>query len=106
MIRNYSDFVHELLRAGFSQFGGTKDSVASLFPYGWGAEPEDGVAWFSGDPDRDPWDWRMRVLERDDVAYAKVFFRKSASSPGNGTPISWRCGGPMGVPSATPTPTA
>ena len=29
-------------------------------------------------PETDPWEWRMRVLEeRDDVAYAKLFFRTS-----------------------------
>ena len=77
-IHNYADFVRELLVAGFSQFGLGKGSVASLFRYGWNTQPEDSpVRWFSGDPDRDPWDWRERVIaERDDVAYSKVFFRK------------------------------
>ncbi|MCL2299882.1 MAG: hypothetical protein FWC27_07020 [Firmicutes bacterium] len=78
MIRNYDDFIRELLAAGFSQFGLGKDSVASLFPYSWCAQPGDcPVQWFCGDPDRDPWDWRERVIaERDDVAYSKVFFKK------------------------------
>jgi len=76
-IHNYGDFVRELLAAGFSQFGGSKDCVATLFRYGWNTQPEDCPAqWFCGDPDRDPWQWRERVLERDDIAYGKVFFRK------------------------------
>jgi len=78
MIRNYNDFVRELLAAGFSQFGGSKDGVATLFLYGWDTQPGDcPVQWFCGDPDRDPWDWRERVIsERDDIAYSKVFFGK------------------------------
>ena len=77
MVRNYDDFIRELLQAGFSQFGGQKDSVVSVIPP-WSEHPPDSqIRWFSDDPDRDPWDWRMRVLERDDIAYAKVFFRKS-----------------------------
>jgi hypothetical protein len=77
MIRNYDDFVRALLTAGFSQFGGSKDSVATLFRYGWCEQPEDDpVQWHCDDPDRDPWAWRERVLERDDVAYSKVFFKK------------------------------
>jgi len=77
MIRNYNDFCRELLAAGFSQFGGKGDGVVSLIRYGWGAEPSD-VHWHTGDPDTDPWEWRIRVLdERNDIAYSKVFFRKA-----------------------------
>jgi hypothetical protein len=77
MISSYKDFIEELLAAGFSQFGLGKDSVASLFPYSWSEQPGDcPVRWFCGDPDRDPWRWRERVLERDDIAYSKVFFKK------------------------------
>jgi len=36
------------------------------------------VRWHTGNPDTDPWEWRMRVLdERNDIAYAKLFFKKS-----------------------------
>jgi len=77
-IRNYGDFVRELQAAGFSQFGGSKDSVATLFRYGWNTQPGDyPVQWFCGDRDRDPWAWRERVVtERNDIAYSKVFFQK------------------------------
>jgi len=79
LIRSYNDFIRELQAVGFSQFGGSKDSVATLFRYGWNTQPEEcPVQWFSGDPDRDPWHWRERVVtERNDVAYSKVFFRKA-----------------------------
>ena len=77
MIHSYTDFIRELLAAGFSQFGGSKDCVATLFPHGWNAQPDHPVQWFCGDPDRDPWHWRERVIkERDDIAYSKVFFHK------------------------------
>ncbi|MCL2741086.1 MAG: hypothetical protein FWE70_03115 [Oscillospiraceae bacterium] len=79
MVRSYGEFCGELMKAGFSgAVGGKDDGVFGLFRFGWGADEETGVAWFSGDPDRDPWRWRIRVLaERDDVAYAKVFNRKA-----------------------------
>jgi len=79
MITNYNDFINALMNAGFSgAVGGKEDSVFGLFRYGWGAEEETGVRWHTGDPDTDPWEWRMRVLdERDDVAYSKVFYRKA-----------------------------
>jgi len=78
MITNYTDFLRELRAAGFSQFGGSRDSVVSLFRYGWNTQPGDEpVQWFCGDPDRDPWHWRERVItEHDDIAYSKFFFRK------------------------------
>ena len=78
MIHNYTDFIRELLAVGFSQFGGSRDNLTSLFLYGWNTQPEEcPVQWFSGDPDRDPWHWRERVIvERNDIAYAKVFLQK------------------------------
>lgn len=80
MIRNFQDFCAELLKAGFSLgSGGNDEGVFTLLKYGWSEEPPDSnIRWHTGDPDTDPWEWRMRVLdERDDIAYAKVFFRKS-----------------------------
>ena len=79
MIRNYSEFCVQLLDAGFSgAVSGNDDDVFSLFRYGWGAEDESSLYWHTGDPETDPWEWRMRVLdERDDIAYSKVFFRKA-----------------------------
>ena len=79
MIKNYNDFIAALLEAGFSgAVGGRNDGVFGLFRYGWGAEDESSIHWHTGDPDTDPWEWRMRVLdERNDIAYSKVFFRKA-----------------------------
>lgn len=79
-IKNYDDFVRELLKAGFSVAGGGHDEgVVSLVGFGWHDQPRgSAVCWHTGDPDTDPWEWRMRVLdERDDIAYAKLFFRKA-----------------------------
>jgi hypothetical protein len=77
MIRNFSDFCAELGRAGFSgAIGGLDDGVFGLLRSGGDARQD--INWHSGDPETDPWEWRMRVLdERDDIAYAKVFFRKA-----------------------------
>jgi hypothetical protein len=79
MIHNFNDFVSSLMKAGFSgAVGGKDEGVFGLFRYGWGAEDETGVNWYTGDPDTDPWEWRIRVLsERNDIAYAKLFFRKA-----------------------------
>jgi len=77
-IRNYSDFVSELLRCGFSTAGSDK-GIFSVLPFTWENQDESSpIRWHTGDPDTDPWQWRMRVLEeRDDIAYAKLFFRAS-----------------------------
>jgi len=79
MINNYNDFISALRKAGFSgAIGGRDDGVFGLFRYGWGAEKETGIHWHTGDPDTDPWEWRIRVLtEQNDIAYSKVFFRKA-----------------------------
>jgi len=80
MISNYNDFVRELLEAGFSVgTGGNDEGVFGLLDYNWNEEPPDSpIRWHTGDPETDPWAWRMRVLsEREDIAYAKVFFRKA-----------------------------
>ncbi len=79
-IKNYTDFVDAMLDAGFSMGGGNSEGIFSLIPWSWNEEPpyETPVRWHTGNPETDPWEWRMRVLdERDDVAYAKVFFKKS-----------------------------
>jgi len=80
MINNYDDFIRELQQAGFSVgTGGNDEGVFGLMKFGWDEEPlETSIRWHTGEPDTDPWVWRMRVLsERDDIAYSKVFFRKS-----------------------------
>jgi hypothetical protein len=73
------EFITKLHSAGFSgAVGGKDDGVFGLFRYGWGAEDENAPHWHTGDPDTDPWEWRVRVLnERDDIAYGKLFFRKA-----------------------------
>lgn len=79
-IKNYSDFVTALLDAGFSMGGGNNDGVFSVIPWNWDEQPpyDTPVRWHTGDPETDPWEWRMRVLdERNDIAYAKLFFKKS-----------------------------
>ena len=79
MVKNYNDFLAALFDAGFSgAVGGKDDGVFGLFRYGWGAEEETGIEWHTDDSETDPWQWRMRVLnERNDIAYAKIFFKKA-----------------------------
>lgn len=80
MIKNFSDFCDELLKCGFSLGGGNDKGIYAIINYGWDS-PENEVSpirWHTEDPETDPWQWRMRVLEeRDDIAYSKVFFRTS-----------------------------
>jgi hypothetical protein len=79
-IRNYEDFVSAVLAAGFSMGGGNDEGIFSVINWGWNDSPpyETPVRWHTGNPDTDPWEWRIRVLdERKDIAYAKVFFKKS-----------------------------
>ena len=79
MIRNYGDFTEALLRAGFSLAGGSPKGIWSVVPFSWEEQPyiqDSPIRWHTEDPETDPWEWRMRVLlERDDIAYAKLFFR-------------------------------
>jgi hypothetical protein len=79
MINNYSDFCRQLLNAGFSVAGGNDEGIFGLINFSWDSEPPNSpIRWHTGDPETDPWEWRVRVLrERDDAAYSKVFFRKS-----------------------------
>jgi hypothetical protein len=80
IIQNFNDFVAGLLEAGFSMGGGNSEGVFSLITWNWKEDPpyDTPVRWHTGDPETDPWEWRMRVLdERSDIAYAKLFFKKS-----------------------------
>ncbi len=79
MIYQYEDFINKLLSAGFS-LGGKDEGIYALIPWSWNetAPYETQVAWHTGNKDLDPWEWRIRVLdERDDIAYGKVFLKKS-----------------------------
>ena len=80
MIQNYEDFCRELNSCGFSMGGGNAKGVFALIDYDWTNQDllDTPVKWHCGDPEVDPWEWRMRVLEeRRDIAYSKVFFRTS-----------------------------
>ena len=80
MIWNYDDFCRELNACGFSMGGGNAKGIYALIDYDWTKQDalDTPVKWHCGDPDLDPWEWRMRVLEeRRDIAYGKVFFGTS-----------------------------
>lgn len=80
MIRDFSDFCRELSESGFSMGGGNSKGIFALIDFDWTDQDwlDTPVRWHCGDPEIDPWEWRMRVLEeRTDVAYAKVFFKTS-----------------------------
>ena len=79
-IRSYQDFTTALLRAGFSMGGSNNEGIYSVISWSWDETPpyDTPVRWHTGEPETDPWEWRMRVLdERNDIAYGKVFFKKS-----------------------------
>ena len=79
-IRNFDDFCRELLFCGFPVGGGNVKGMFALIDYNWTNQDalDTPVKWHCGDPEVDPWEWRMRVLEeRRDIAYSKVFFKTS-----------------------------
>jgi len=60
--------------------GGNSEGIFSVVPWSWDETPpyETPVRWHTGDPETDPWEWRIRVLEeKEDIVYAKLFFNKS-----------------------------
>ncbi len=72
-ICNFEDFCAALKQAGFTLGGGNPDGVFTLCQR---FAPR--IQWHTEDPETDPWQFRMRVLdERSDIAYAKLFFSKS-----------------------------
>jgi hypothetical protein len=79
-LNNFEDFITTLLETGFSTGSGHTEGVYAVVPFAWDESPpfKTRVRWHTGDLETDPWEWRIRVLEeRDDIAYAKVFFKKS-----------------------------
>ncbi|WP_207657665.1 hypothetical protein [Faecalicatena contorta] len=79
-IYSYNDFIKVLLQAGFSMGGGNAEGIYAAVSWNWNEEPpyDTPVRWHTEDLETDPWEWRMRVLdERNDIAYAKLFFKKS-----------------------------
>ena len=80
MLNNFEDFIAMLLHAGFSTGSGHSEGIFAVVPFAWDEIPtfKTRVRWHTGDPETDPWEWRVRVLEeRDDIAYGKIFFKKS-----------------------------
>ncbi len=78
-VSNFDEFIAELRRVGFTQFGGPRTSLATIIPCGYGDPPVNGVRWFSDAPDHDPCYWRARVLDHfSDITYAKMIQRKAA----------------------------
>lgn len=76
---DFGEFCDELLKCGFSLGGGSK-GIYAIIPYDWKEQEflDYPAKWHTGDPETDPWEWRMRVLEeRSEFAYAKVFFNVS-----------------------------
>ncbi|MCL1849582.1 MAG: hypothetical protein FWF83_07945 [Clostridiales bacterium] len=78
-LTNFNDFMKILLASGFSIGGGNDEGVFAIVDYDWLTVPlGTPIVWHTGDPETDPWEWRIRVLnERIDIAYSKCFFRKS-----------------------------
>lgn len=96
MILCYQDFLAALQKAGFSMGGGNDEGIYSIISWDWNQAPPypTPVCWHTGDPETDPWEWRMRVLEeRNDIAYAKLFFKRADILPRNGSPTFLPCAG-------------
>ena len=79
MVNSFEEFCSEIHRCGFSMGGGNAKGIYAVVPYDWKTTiPGCPVVWHTGDPETDPWEWRMRVLEEQkNIAYGKVFFGTS-----------------------------
>ena len=79
MVNSFEEFCNEIHRCGFSMGGGNAKGIYAVVPYDWKTTISGcPVVWHTGDPETDPWEWRMRVLEEQkDIAYGKVFFNAS-----------------------------
>ncbi len=80
MIHNFLDFCTALLESGFSMGGSNAKGIYTIIPCQWQEQKDidSPIKGHTGNPETDPWEWRMRVLEeRDDIAYSKLFFRAS-----------------------------
>ena len=79
MVNSFAEFCEKLIESGFSMGGGNAKGIYAIISFNWNDSiPGCPVVWHTGDPETDPWEWRMRVLEeRDDIAYGKVFFGTS-----------------------------
>ena len=78
-LSNFNEFIKILLASGFSIGGGNDEGIYAIVDFDWLSMPPGSlIAWHTGNPETDPWEWRIRVFnERNDVAYAKCFFKKS-----------------------------
>lgn len=71
-IHGYGDFCAAIRKAGFSVGGDNFEGIFALSNFFGG-----NIRWHTGDPDTDPWSWRMRVLtEEKGIGYGKLFFQK------------------------------
>ena len=76
MIHNFSDFCNLLYECGFSMGGGNAKGIFAVIPFGCKDQENGLIQSHIGNPEMDPWEWRMRVLEeRNDIAYSKFFFQ-------------------------------
>jgi len=76
----YDDFIEALMTAGFSMGTSNAEGIYAIMSWDWNESPpyDTPVKWYTGDPITDPCEWTNRALEeRSDIAYGKLFFKKS-----------------------------
>lgn len=72
-VDTFHDFLEDLDLCGFSIAGTNPEGVFTLCDCF-----TEHIIWHTGQPETDPWMWRIRCLEeRDDIAYAKFFCKKA-----------------------------
>lgn len=69
--RTVEDVVDRIHEVGFLPLFATAIPGFSVEEHTWAPD------WWSDDPARDPWAWRMEIAARDDIAYGKFFDRKA-----------------------------
>ena len=64
MIHSFDEFCDKLIESGFSMGGGNAKGIYAIIPFNWkDAIPGCPVAWHTGDPETDPWEWRMQYYQ-------------------------------------------
>lgn len=69
--RTAEDVVRTIHEIGFLPFFATDIPGFSVEEHTWAWD------WWTDDPVTDPWNWRMEIAAREDIAYGKFFGRKA-----------------------------
>lgn len=71
MVKRYDEFVSALDEIGFLLFGGRTSGMLTL------EDMTDPAAWYCGEAETNPWQWKTMLAERKDGVYARLLGRQT-----------------------------